>query len=667
MKARGISLVVAISTIMIALATYYPDRSIASTSPVDTGTGSGSNTSGGTGSLQVPFICNISKTSQLNSANEQCPADTGKYSYACDYPKIEFINGTEVQCERGRSCSELGGSSGIVIKGTCQCPSVCEANGTTQVAGANGAPAGTGSQSQQPPTVTPDKPPTTGNSGGQAASGGTQSSVPPTSSPAPTNGGANSSSGTGAGSATNGSGSGAGPTPPASPPANSSSGSVFSGTPGLNTIGSQPTTGPAPTQGPTSGYPAGGSYTPTTPTFPGIGRPSSSPTLSASSPLTTFFSSFAGASLTSIFGYLTSFFAPTDTTVIEPPSSAPTDQQVAVQVNPVVTTASGDVSPQLTQDTFTPPATSQNFQWDESSYSSLLALLNGGQTVSPAQLVTIINSQEPPQQLPVITNGAMRPDLSLLGEQLQQFLGINSTSSGQAPEVASSALDTTKGVQGYRNIPEQFYVEEASLAQAQSNYEWLQSQIDAWENAQQAGACDTSCTNALAILQTEVPSQLQRVRQFQALVAAGPDSIQASSSTSTVSQILTPTVQVPGAGQSSVVMSQHSVLQTLVPAEGAPYYTKQDNQWCDQYGQCIPASSFATSPAVPSVSAMADFSTSNPSPGSPVDPVTEILQAVKGWVNDVLAVFTPGATSSNASVQTCSLFKSLFGGCSSGW
>jgi len=310
-------------------------------------------------------------------------------------------------------------------------------------------------------------------------------------------------------------------------------------------------------------------------------------------------------------------------------------------------------------------------QTQEQNYQSLLDLLNGSApAATPSDIVSAVTgTDDQTEPLVTIDTSASAPPQ----EEVPLATALNSSINLQTPEITSLALSTTNGLENSQTVPEQFFVEEASLAQAQSNYQWLQAQIAAWQNAEDAGVCDNACQNALALLQSEVPSEFQQVQQLQDVVNAGPTPLEATSSTSTststpATEVPVVTGQTPEAQQSNIVVSQTSALQTPVPAEGAPFYTQQNDQWCDQYGQCISQNSFESSPAPLSPTAtvgLATTSTIEQQNTAADDPVVAITQAVQSWWSDVVSLFTPNvAATTTAQTPSCSLFKSLFGGCS---
>ncbi|MDR3570692.1 MAG: hypothetical protein P4L81_00615 [Candidatus Pacebacteria bacterium] len=710
MRLKGVSLVIALAIVLTALAlSSHPNTSIAATGPTDIGT-SGSGSGSGSTSNLVPVTCSVSKSSQLNTANDQCPAASPKYDYSCDYPTVKIVNGTEVQCEKGRQCSEPGGTSGVIIHGTCQCPSVCEATGQTQVAAGNGAPAGTGSQ-PQPPAVSPDKPPVSTQppvSTGPAS--GTQ--VPPTSSP-----GSNPS-----GAGTSGSVNGSGATPvtpspvssgPVTPGAGSgSTGSqipsvpvsttptpapqptpAFNGTPGLGNTATTPSA-PAnpftPTQASPSGYTGTGVYTPTKPTFGGGGQNYSASgnggvNVSASSPLTNAISSIGNSGINAFFSFVSGLLSgassggssdssgSSQTNVVE-------NTRIVVQPNPVLTTLARVSQPTNTSNVTISQTThsTQTYQPQSTDYQSYLDLFTGGAKItSPSDIASLV------ENMGNISGAATLAPSSILslvqiGQNATDQQGISPTTltiamNAQIPSSTQLALNAINGLENYQNVSEQYYVAEANLAQAQNNYQWLEAQIVAWERAKQAGVCDSVCDNALGLLENAAPAQFQQVRQLQSIVDQGPFATTTATSASTTSigmvsgqQISPVSVQIPGAQGVSVVASNSSVLQTPVPAAGAPFYVKQNNQWCDQYGQCIPESSFESSPT--SSKPVVDI---NPPATSTIqvqataaeDPVVSIVHVVQGWINSVLSLFTPSSSNANQPQQQCSLFKSLFGGC----
>lgn len=451
---------------------------------------------------------------------------------------------------------------------------------------------------------------------------------------------------------------------PTSQPAESS----FAAGPSLSSAGTSIAPTGSPFTSPASSYsaPSQTSYTPTIPTFNAGSGFSGSPTITASSPLTNFVSSVGN--LNSFFSYLTSVFTPS---FAPAPTSVPVVQNPA-QANPTIVNVTAGPAPQISKDSFSAANSSVGLSWVQQPSSFIDLIKGNGQTLSPIDIATIVDSlnEANTSTRPLVT---VTPSNSVVQSLLQQqpaaSLAVNSAINLPVPQIDSLALNTVNGLENYQNVPEQFYIEEASLAQAQSDYTWLQAQIAAWQSAQQAGVCDSSCENALAVLENEVPNQYQQVQQLQAQVDAGPSAAETTTASSTSATSPNPdaTVQVPGAGQPEVVASESSTLQTPVPSEGAPYYVKQNDEWCDQYSQCIPASAFQPAPSTQIVPTTSVFASATTTVSAPENPVTAIVQAVQGWIGEVASLFTPNTASTNPTGQSCSLFKSLFGGCTGGW
>jgi hypothetical protein len=447
----------------------------------------------------------------------------------------------------------------------------------------------------------------------------------------------------------------------AAPPAQ-----TFNSNPDINNVATQPTATQNPFTSVTSpsGYTGTGSYTPTRPTFGGTVSPTVGPVASSRSPLTNFVTSF---SLGTVLGFFN--------TLLAPPASSPVATQTNVTNQIIVVGSPAQPSsvvvspPQISVDQFAQPSSANSqAQITPFDYQDLLKLLSEG-TPANSPITSIIGASQGAGNTSSNTGSVASQTGTPGSEQALQNLSspliLDSAITSQIPEATSLALGNVTGQNAVQNIPEQFFVEEASLAQAQSNYQWLQAQIAAWQNAQNAGVCDNTCQDTLSLLQNEVPAQFQQVQQLQALVDAGPQALEATTSTSTASAVPPLTTQAPGAQQQNVAANPASTLQTPVPAEGAPFYTEQNNEWCDQYGQCIPQSSFESNPT-PSPDAnigLATTSTILPQNSIAEDPIAAIAQTVQGWVNDILSLFTPSVATTTATTAPCSLFKSFFGGC----
>lgn len=642
-------------------------------------------------STPVPGACK-----KANSAADLACPTSEKYDYTCQSGQPDKAHPDET-CAKGMLCKQV--TDGSTIQGSCCGPLSCNMTqapastptptkvtcpgsspSTVSIAGFNFtigsvlqalvadaffAQADPCPSSDNSPTVTPAKPisaqpaaPTSAPATPAAPSAPSASAAPaaPSAAPAP-------------------SVSSAAPSEPSAPsaPATTPNEPSFTGNPTLSNVGTQPVSATNPlapaSQG--SGSSPSGTYTPIQPTFGSGGGSTYVPPIAANSPLTSFVSSMGNLNLNSIFGFFNSLLAPASHVPTQVPHISQTPQ-IIVESNPILVTF-GEVSPQFSQNNVSRPTITQTPI--QQPYQSLLNLLLGGQPqTSPVQIANLVqiggNTGTP---TPTLTPANVLGIQQISQEIPQEASSLSSSSSldSQLPDTNSLAQNAVNSLENYQNIPEQFYIEEASLAQAQSDYQWLQAQIAAWENAKDAGVCDSTCDNALSLLESEASPQYRQVQMLQAVVNAGPEALEATSSTATsttsaTSQVAEVTTQVPGADQMTVVANQSSTLQTPVPAEGAPFYTEQNNQWCDQYDQCIPQGSFATSPASSTVRAMQELATTSTleaQNSAAEDPVTAIVQTVTGWWSDVVSLFTPNTAATAGQVQTCSLFKSFFGGC----
>ena len=63
--------------------------------------------------------------------------------------------------------------------------------------------------------------------------------------------------------------------------------------------------------------------------------------------------------------------------------------------------------------------------------------------------------------------------------EISSPLSLDSSITAQVPTATALALNNMNGGNNSQTIPQQFFDAEASLAQAQSDYEWLQAQIAA--------------------------------------------------------------------------------------------------------------------------------------------------------------------------------------------
>jgi hypothetical protein len=696
MIAKGVSAIVAVVVILFGMALLQPAQPIRSAQTLDTSAqlaAANVGNVGSTGGASSGSACPVSDktTPGTQTADQECKTTSPNQIVSENAPKGNFsCQNKTITNLYGNPCSQT--QNGYTETGKCVGPQTCcirtfqmEGGQEKTVANCNASTFENAAAQTSPPndaglkgagTSQPPVPDTkgaaavaSGNTGASAvgaSSGGTATNVGNAASgAAPGNGGVAS-----AGVGINGSAPTAGGTFSATPPSAGTTpppAQTFTTTPNLNNVTmAQPTSAQNPfepvSQG--TGIPTTGPYTPTQPTF-GSGVPQSFSSISSSrSPLTNFVASIGN--IGSIFGYISSILAPA-------PSPTPTANtvtgnqvtQIIVETNPTAP-ASGQTSAQVSLDNPLATAISPvSPQAQQQNYQSLLDLLTGGQpAATPSEIVSVLEGTNNPTQSLVTVNSSANTQVE---QEIPPAVALDSAINSQIPEITSLALDTTNGLENSQPVPEQFYSDEASLAQAQSNYAWLQAQVAAWQNAESAGVCDNACENALSLLQSEVPDQFQQVQQLQAIVDAGPTPLEATTSTSTASEIPTITTQVPGAGESNVVVSQTSALQTPVPAEGAPFYIEQNNEWCDQYGQCIPQSSFESAPITPSATVTAGFAATNPTQQpenlTAADPIAAITQTVGGWVDDIISLFTPSVSTTTAQVQSCSLFKSLFGGC----
>jgi len=629
--------------------------------------------SSGSESAAVVLATSCKTPMRANLCGKTCSYKSGDISVTGICAAQNVCKGVSYTNQNGQTCNI--GSSGVatcgsVAGGTASNGSATPAAVSPDNSGTTPPPSSQVSNIPSPtaPNTTPSAPPSSSVSNAPSPTApNTDTSVPPSSSvsntPSPT----------------------APNTTPSAPPSSqvsnipSPTAPTYNGTPALNSVATKPATGSQNPFTPVSNYPSGytgtNAYTPTKPTF-GSNFPSQQPVSTASngsSPLTNFVSSignFAASptGLGSVFDFFTGLLsAPPSTSPPAPtPVPAPQQTQVIVQASPVLQ-APVQASTALSFDNPVNPTLSQTSpQTQEQNYQSLLDLLTGSvPAATPSNIASALQQGNNPVE-PLVTvdtsNSAQTQD------QVPEAASLNSSINLQTPEITSLALNTTNGLENSQTVPEQFYVDEASLAQAQSNYQWLQAQIAAWQNAQDAGVCDNACQNALALLQSESPAEFQQVQQLQAIVSAGPTPLEAAPPTSVsanAAQVVTG--QAPEAQQSNITESETSVLQTPVPAEGAPFYTEQNDEWCDQYDQCIPQNSFESSPAPLNPSATAGLAVTNtiqPQNSASVDPIAAITQTVENWWSDIVSLFTPNAPSTAAQAPSCSLFKSLFGGCS---
>jgi hypothetical protein len=194
--------------------------------------------------------------------------------------------------------------------------------------------------------------------------------------------------------------------------------------------------------------------------------------------------------------------------------------------------------------------------------------------------------------------------------------------------------------------------DEASLAQAQSNYEWLVAQIQAMQAAQNAGVCGDSCESALSTLESEIPEAQSQIQTLTQTVNEAPPANFAQTY-ATPSQIA---AQVIGFTPSPALVNTQSqmqygnsvpTLQDLASETPAPSIVVQAPQTPPDFMPVEPSYSVPQTPSTPGQSV----------------PSTGLEQFVSNAWNTIQGWLQPPATSSSATAGSCSLFASLFGGC----
>lgn len=227
--------------------------------------------------------------------------------------------------------------------------------------------------------------------------------------------------------------------------------------------------------------------------------------------------------------------------------------------------------------------------------------------------------------------------------------------------LGSVALNDLTNLNGEWTYSPQHLSDERSLAQAQSDLQWLQAQAQALEDSQNAGTCDTNCESALASIESQIPDAEQQVAQFTATVnepipatfAAQEAQTEENATGAVTSQQPVFSQSAPSGGSSSSQIPaslEQLASQSVTPAEqtSAPQATS------------VPAGTSSDEYAAQ----QADLGTSQiVTPAAPPSPVEQVISNV---VQTVANWFSPASTSTVARSQSCSLIVSLFGGCS-GW
>ena len=608
-------------------------------------------------------------------------------------PKTSMCGSSQITNIYGKPCTET--TSGYTTTGTCVGPQTCcvktfqrlggseidvqncsasvltsgsvenKTNSSVQVPGGTGVAPPTGTVPNTGDTPTPPAPgatPAPASSAGGTSPGATPGTTgggsPPTA-----GGGASPGGSGGAPSAAPSTGST--PTPPTPTSVSSApapTAPVYNGGPGVESLPQQPQ-GPFPAPAPQQ--PAG-TYTPVQPTFGNQGQPTPTYISTARSyyPLTNFVSSVGTlASSSNGLSPNLSFFTGLFSVPVSPPAPSYTSstvvrpQQIFIvngsHLIAPTTVVSGETPPaQLSPDYFTSPA---SFSSSETSQAQSIAL---------PQLLDLITGQEPVALAPTTTS-TITPDVRSLtpppavaqtnANISAQFAPVATMSS--APSTSSLALDMIANLKGEWAYAPQHLQDEASLAQAQSNYAWLQAQIQAMQAAQNAGVCGSTCQSSLATLESEVPQAQVQIQELTGVVNAPPPATFGQAPTTPeqiASQVIgfgpSPAVSngAPGASQSAG--APPTIGDLASQASGLPPVIAQVPE--------TPPNFIPVAPSYTDVGAATPQEIPPPQTGLEQF-ASQVWQTVQSW-------FAPVATSTPARAQSCSLFASLFGGCK-GW
>jgi hypothetical protein len=407
---------------------------------------------------------------------------------------------------------------------------------------------------------------------------------------------------------------------------------------------------------PTPAYqPPTGTYTPTQPTF-GNPAPISNSGARSSAPVSSFSSSPSG------FGAFLNFFSG----LFVAPSSSGGSQQVVAQggKNEIVIINGAPVVAETAQTSFVEPPLSLDFFADPLSFTPVTE--NGPQTLATyAQLQTIINGQ-PTTTVPAgivqistdeataIPSGSSTPGFEVNPDgSLEQVAPASSTPT----DLSSPALDLISNLNGAWTYSPQHLQDERSFAQAQSNYEWLNAQIQAMEAAQNANVCGDTCESALSTLQAELPDAQAQLQQLSQVVNAPPP-VNFTQVGTTPAQIA---AQVIGFSPSpSVVSYNQNGTQS-----GAPIPDFQELASEQQTLPPVVAQAPQTPPNFMPV-VTPSYQAQNEAPSAPPAPPSAFQQFISHAVQTVVSWFEPPATSTPDVSKSCSLFGALFGKCK-GW
>jgi hypothetical protein len=506
---------------------------------------------------------------------------------------------------------------------------------------------GSGGSQQAPPDVPANKPPTlppVTNTGNQPATQPpAQPAAPPAQPPA------------------------APPAAPSAPPAGPSappaaspapSGPVYNG-PSAEALPQQPQLPPQNPFQPTPAYqPTIGTYTPTQPTFGGQVPTYNSVVRASVSSGGTFTSSASG--LGSILNFFSGLF-------VVPSSGGQSPQTVAqgravgqiVIINgaPVVTEPdqTQSVTPQLSLDFFANPLSfvpvTENAPQSQASYATLQTIINGQPTTTVPSGVVQIGAP----QVQTIASGPLAQQLEINPDgSLEQVAPASST----IPDLSTPALDLIDNLNGAWTYSPQHLRDERSLAQAQSNYAWLEAQIQAMQAAQNANVCGDSCRSALATLESELPDAQSQIDQLSQVVNAPPPTT-FSPTGSTPSEIA---AQVIGFSPSPAIASSNEA----ETSSGNPIPNLQDLASEQQALPSIVTQAPQTPPDFMPIVQPSYQAPSESAPSAPLPPPSALQQFVSHAVQSIESWFEPPATSTPDRSRSCSLFASLFGKCK-GW
>ena len=265
-----------------------------------------------------------------------------------------------------------------------------------------------------------------------------------------------------------------------------------------------------------------------------------------------------------------------------------------------------------------------------------------GQPETNEGIGAIAGEESPVENTPTEPSASLLP---IFPATLSSQLMSESVSAATTP--AEADADLIDQLSGQWAFSPQYLDMESELAQDESDYQGVQAQIAAWQEWQNAGLCDTDCSQSLSALQAELPDLQSQIEGLQTSLAQAQS---AGENSTSPSELIAQVTAQPGyAGGAPGEPGVNGIIEAEAgPVSSTGQYT----------GYQPPSAASANQPSAPGLPAQNIIAYQQTSPAVS-SPLTSLWNSLVNWL-------TPAPSSSAPPAQSCSLLTSLFGGCA-GW